>query len=96
MPLWLLYGATIRREIERYIVDKEVSMGYDHVLYTSMLMLIYTKHLVTGITIKKICSHQCSYETESMVLRPMNCPHHMMIYANKPHSLANYLSVSLS
>ena len=58
LPLWLPNGATIRREIERYIVDKEVSMGYDHV-YTPVLANVdLYKHLVTGIIIKKICSQQ--------------------------------------
>ncbi|MCE7831394.1 threonine--tRNA ligase [Staphylococcus aureus] len=87
LPLWLPNGATIRREIERYIVDKEVSMGYDHV-YTPLL---------ANVDLYKTSGHWDHYqedmfppmqldETESMVLRPMNCPHHMMIYANKPHS----------
>ncbi|HDJ7064551.1 threonine--tRNA ligase [Staphylococcus aureus] len=87
LPLWLPNGATIRREIERYIVDKEVSMGYDHV---------YTPGLA-NVDLYKTSGHWDHYqedmfppmqldETESMVLRPMNCPHHMMIYANKPHS----------
>ncbi|HCW7650443.1 TPA: threonine--tRNA ligase [Staphylococcus aureus] len=87
LPLWLHNGATIRREIERYIVDKEVSMGYDHV-YTPVL---------ANVDLYKTSGHWDHYqedmfppmqldETESMVLRPMNCPHHMMIYANKPHS----------
>ncbi|EHT79331.1 threonine--tRNA ligase [Staphylococcus aureus subsp. aureus CIGC340D] len=87
LPLWLPNGATIRREIESYIVDKEVSMGYDHV-YTPVL---------ANVDLYKTSGHWDHYqedmfppmqldETESMVLRPMNCPHHMMIYANKPHS----------
>ncbi|HDA7807580.1 TPA: threonine--tRNA ligase [Staphylococcus aureus] len=87
LPLWLPNGATIRREIERYIVDKEVSMGYDYV-YTPVL---------ANVDLYKTSGHWDHYqedmfppmqldETESMVLRPMNCPHHMMIYANKPHS----------
>ncbi|HCZ1232966.1 TPA: threonine--tRNA ligase [Staphylococcus aureus] len=87
LPLWLPNGATIRREIERYIVDKEVSMGYDHV-YTPVL---------ANVDLYKTSGHWDHYqedmfppmqldETESMVLRPMNCPHHMMIYANKPRS----------
>ncbi|MCE4985469.1 threonine--tRNA ligase [Staphylococcus arlettae] len=87
LPLWLPNGATIRREIERYIVDKEVSMGYDHV-YTPVM---------ANVDLYKTSGHWDHYqedmfptmkldEQEEMVLRPMNCPHHMMIYANKPHS----------
>lgn len=87
LPLWLPNGATIRREIERYIVDKEVSMVYDHV-YTPVL---------ANVDLYKTSGHWDHYqedmfppmkldETEEMVLRPMNCPHHMMVYNNKPHS----------
>lgn len=87
LPLWLPNGATIRREIEGYIVDKEVSMGYDHV-YTPVL---------ANVDLYKTSGHWDHYqedmfpamkldEDEAMVLRPMNCPHHMMIYKNKPHS----------
>lgn len=87
LPLWLPNGATISREIERYIVDKEVSMGYDHV-YTPVL---------ANVDLYKTSGHWDHYqedmfpamkldEDEAMVLRPMNCPHHMMIYKNKPHS----------
>lgn len=87
LPLWLPNGATIRREIERYIVDKEVSMGYDHV-YTPVM---------ANVDLYKTSGHWDHYqddmfppmrldENENMVLRPMNCPHHMMVYANKPHS----------
>ncbi|MGN5882264.1 threonine--tRNA ligase [Staphylococcus simulans] len=87
LPLWLPNGATIRREIERYIVDKEVSLGYDHV-YTPVM---------ANVDLYKTSGHWDHYqddmfppmkldETEEMVMRPMNCPHHMMIYKNKPHS----------
>ncbi|GEP84109.1 threonyl-tRNA synthetase [Staphylococcus piscifermentans] len=87
LPLWLPNGATIRREIERYIVDKEVALGYDHV-YTPVL---------ANVDLYRTSGHWEHYqddmfppmkldETEEMVLRPMNCPHHMMIYKNKPHS----------
>ncbi|QLK85955.1 threonine--tRNA ligase [Staphylococcus sp. 17KM0847] len=87
LPLWLPNGATIRREIERYIVDKEVALGYDHV-YTPVL---------ANVELYKTSGHWDHYQDdmfpamqldadEAMVLRPMNCPHHMMVYANKPHS----------
>ena len=49
----------------------------------------FIKHLVTGITIKKICSLLWSMDNEDLVLRPMNCPHHMMIYKNGIHSYRN-------
>ncbi|RPF57736.1 threonine--tRNA ligase [Abyssicoccus albus] len=86
LPLWLPNGATIRREIERYIVDKEISMGYDHV-YTPVL---------GSRGLYETSGHWAHYsddifppmelDNETFVLRPMNCPHHMMIYKNKRHS----------
>lgn len=86
LPLWLPNGATIRREIERYIVDKEVSLGYDHV-YTPIM---------ANVDLYKTSGHWDHYHedmfppmeigNEKLVLRPMNCPHHMMIYKNERHS----------
>ncbi|QWQ39343.1 threonine--tRNA ligase [Gemella sp. zg-570] len=86
LPLWLPNGATIRRTIERYIVDKEVSSGYDHV-YTPVLASVdlyktsgHWEHYQEDMFPKMTMDH------EEMVLRPMNCPHHMMIYKNEKHS----------
>ncbi|KJE26978.1 threonine--tRNA ligase [Geobacillus kaustophilus] len=86
LPLWLPKGATIRRVIERYIVDKEVALGYDHV-YTPVL---------GSVELYKTSGHWDHYkenmfppmemDNEELVLRPMNCPHHMMIYKSKLHS----------
>lgn len=86
LPLWLPKGATIRRIIERYIVDKEVELGYDHV-YTPVL---------GSVDLYKTSGHWDHYQenmfpimdmdNEQLVLRPMNCPHHMMIYKNEIHS----------
>ncbi|MCJ7839763.1 threonine--tRNA ligase [Lederbergia sp. NSJ-179] len=86
LPLWLPKGATIRRIIERYIVDKEVSLGYDHV-YTPVL---------GSLDLYKTSGHLDHYhddmfpimdmDNEQLVLRPMNCPHHMMVYKNDIHS----------
>jgi threonyl-tRNA synthetase len=86
LPLWLPKGATIRRVIERYIVDTEVRLGYDHV---------YTPHL-GSVELYKTSGHWDHYQedmyppmdmdNEQLVLRPMNCPHHMMVFKNKLHS----------
>ncbi len=86
LPLWLPKGATIRRVIERYIVDKEERLGYDHV-YTPVL---------GSVELYKTSGHWDHYQdgmfpvmsmdNEDLVLRPMNCPHHMMIYKNGIHS----------
>lgn len=86
LPLWLPKGATIRREIERYIVDLEERLGYDHV-YTPVLG---SKELY------ETSGHLDHYhddmfpfmemDNEELMLRPMNCPHHMMVYQNELHS----------
>lgn len=89
LPMWLPKGATVRRIIERYIVDKEVKLGYDHV-YTPVL---------GSSELYKTSGHWEHYQddmfpvmsmdNEDLVLRPMNCPHHMMIYKNGIHSYRN-------
>lgn len=87
LPFWLPKGATIRRTLERYIVDKEVSLGYQHV-YTPIM---------ANVDLYKTSGHWDHYhedmfppmdmgDGEMLVLRPMNCPHHMMIYKNEVHS----------
>lgn len=89
LPLWLPNGATIRRVIERYIVDKELKLGYKHV-YTPVLG---SKELY------ETSGHWDHYQdsmfppmemdNETLVLRPMNCPHHMMVFKNGMHSYRN-------
>ena len=87
LPFWLPNGATIRRTIERYITDKEISLGYQHV-YTPIM---------ANVEFYKRSGHWDHYhedmfppmdmgEGEMLVLRPMNCPHHMMVYKNEVHS----------
>lgn len=89
LPLWLPKGATIRRNIERYIVDLEERLGYDHV-YTPVL---------GSVELYKTSGHWDHYQddmfpamemdNEDLVLRPMNCPHHMMVYKNQLWSYRN-------
>ncbi|MFB1050868.1 threonine--tRNA ligase [Paraliobacillus sp. JSM ZJ581] len=86
LPLWLPKGAKIRRTIERYIVDLEERLGYDHV-YTPVL---------GSVELYKTSGHWEHYkddnfpllemDNEDLMLRPMNCPHHMMIYKNQLYS----------
>jgi len=86
LPLWLPNGATIRRIIERYIVDKEISLGYKHV-YTPVLG---SKRLYETSGHWEHYSEDMfppmEMDNETLVLRPMNCPHHMMIYKSGMHS----------
>ncbi len=87
LPFWLPKGATIRRMIERYITDKELELGYFHV-YTPIM---------ANVEFYKKSGHWDHYhenmyppmdlgDGELLVLRPMNCPHHMMIYKKDLHS----------
>ncbi|RIV28671.1 threonine--tRNA ligase [Alicyclobacillaceae bacterium I2511] len=86
LPLWLPNGAKVRRQIENYIVDLEESLGYHHV---------YTPHLAS-VELYKISGHWDHYhedmfppmvmDNEQLVLRPMNCPHHMMVYKSEMRS----------
>ena len=86
MPLWLPNGAIIRKQLENYIYNKETKLGYNHV---------YTPCVGT-VNLYKTSGHWDHYkenmfpmmkiDDEEFVLRPMNCPHHMLIYKNKLHS----------
>ena len=86
MPLWLPNGAIIRKNLENYIYEKEQKLGYFHV---------YTPCVGT-VDLYKTSGHWDHYkdnmfpsmkvDEEEFVLRPMNCPHHMLIYGNELHS----------
>ncbi|SMG54539.1 threonine--tRNA ligase [Paenibacillus aquistagni] len=86
LPIWLPNGATLRRTMERYIVDLEERLGYNHV-YTPVL---------ANVELYKISGHwehyqedmfpPMQFDNEELVLRPMNCPHHMMVYKSEMHS----------
>ncbi|RKQ20070.1 threonine--tRNA ligase [Ureibacillus endophyticus] len=86
LPLWLPNGATIRRIIERYIVDKEVKLGYQHV-YTPVLgsKKLYETSGHWGHYHEDMFPPM-EMDNETLVLRPMNCPHHMMVYKSSLHS----------
>ncbi|MBQ5986938.1 MAG: threonine--tRNA ligase [Clostridia bacterium] len=89
MPMFLPKGYTLWRILENYIRDKEIKSGYQHVLTPC----------IGTVDLYKISGHWDHYqqnmfpamnvEDETYVLRPMNCPHHMRIYANSPHSYRN-------
>ena len=86
LPLWLPKGATVRRLLEDYILERERAAGYQHV---------YTPDLAK-VELYKRSGHWEHYhddmfppmdlETEQMVLRPMNCPHHILVYESKKRS----------
>jgi threonyl-tRNA synthetase len=86
LPMWLPKGATVRRILQRYITDKEILLGYQHVVSPSL----------GSVNLYKTSGHWAHYkddmfpmmklDDEEYVLRPMNCPHHMVMYKNSLHS----------
>ena len=95
LPLWLPNGYTLWRTIQNYITEKEVAHGYKHV---------HTPDL-GSVELYKTSGHWDHYkddmfpamelDEEAYVLRPMNCPHHMVIYGNQLHSY-RYLPIRLA
>lgn len=86
LPMWLPNGFTVRRILSDYIMDKELDLGYEHVMTPS----------VANVALYKTSGHWDHYkddmfptmemDDEAYVLRPMNCPEHMMIYKSQLHS----------
>ena len=86
LPMWLPNGFVLRRTLSDYIMDKEIALGYKHVRTPS----------IASVDLYKTSGHWDHYkddmfpvmerDEEAYVLRPMNCPHHMMMYKNELHS----------
>ncbi|MEC5142000.1 threonine--tRNA ligase, partial [Pediococcus pentosaceus] len=87
LAVWMPNGAAIRRTLERYIVDREVQDGYQHV-YTPIM---------SNLNLYKQSGHWDHYrddmfppmdmgDGEFLELRPMNCPSHIMVFKHKPRS----------
>ena len=87
LPLWLPKGATVRSILERYIVDLERSLGYQHV-YTPQLARVdlYKRSGHWDHFKDNMYPPMLFEDREELVLRPMNCPHHVMIYQHGLHS----------
>ena len=86
LPMYLPNGATIRRILERYIQDKEISLGYAHVYTPSLANVDLYKTSGHWDHYKEDMFPVMKMDNEEMVLRPMNCPHHMLIYKHQMHS----------
>ena len=86
LPLWLPNGATIRRQLENFVIDEELAAGYQHVITPD----------ITQIDLYKKSGHYDLYrdsmyapidiDGKQFMLRPMSCPHHFQIYKRRPHS----------
>ncbi len=86
LPMFLPKGYIVWQELENYIRSKEVKLGYQHVLTPCVGSVQLYKTSGHWDHYRKNMFPPMEVEGETFVLRPMNCPHHMMIYANKPHS----------
>ena len=89
LPMYLPKGYAIWQKLERYIKQKEKKLGYLHVLTPAVGTVNLYKTSGHWDHYKENMFPQMEMDGESFVLRPMNCPHHMMIYANKLHSYKN-------
>ncbi len=86
LPLWLPNGATIRRQLENFVIEEELAAGYQHVITPD----------ITQIDLYKKSGHYDLYrdsmyapidiDGKQFMLRPMSCPHHFQIYKRRPHS----------
>ena len=86
LPMFLPNGYTIWQELEDYIKGKERKLGYQHVMTPCVGTVDLYKTSGHWDHYKENMFPAMEVEGESFVLRPMNCPHHMRIFANKPHS----------
>ena len=86
LPMYLPDGATIRRILERYIQDKELQLGYDHVYTPSIATTDLYKTSGHWDHYKEDMFPVMKMDNEELVLRPMNCPHHMLVYKSELRS----------
>lgn len=86
LPLWLPNGYTLWRTIQNYITEKEVEHGYNHVHTPDLGSVELYKTSGHWDHYKDDMFPQMELDEEAYVLRPMNCPHHMVIYGNRLHS----------
>ncbi|OGM79607.1 threonine--tRNA ligase [Candidatus Woesebacteria bacterium RIFOXYB1_FULL_38_16] len=86
LPLFTEYGATIWREIERYVVDEEIAHGYKHVRTPSIAKTDLYRTSGHYPYYKEIMYPAMKVDEEELILRPMTCPHHFALYQSRPRS----------
>jgi threonyl-tRNA synthetase len=86
LPLWLPKGATIRRLLEEYILERERALGYQHVYTPDLAKVDLYERSGHWAHYKDSMFPPMELENERMVLRPMNCPHHILVYESKQRS----------
>ena len=86
LPMWLPNGFTVRRLLSDYIMNKELELGYEHVMTPSLGNVKLYKKSRTWPPSKDDMLKAMELDDEAYVLRPMNCPHHMVMYKSTLHS----------
>ena len=86
LPMWLPNGFIVRRLLSDYIMDKEIALGYQHVLTPCLGNVELYKTSGHWAHYQKDMYPKMDVDNESYVLRPMNCPHHMVMYRSALHS----------
>ncbi len=86
LPLWTSRGATFRRELERFVVDTELSWGYQHVYTPDIAKIDLYKKSGHYPYYKETMYAPIDVDGEEFMLRPMTCPHHFELYLSKPRS----------
>jgi len=86
LPMWLPNGFIVRRLLSDYIMDKEIALGYQHVLTPALGNIELYKTSGHWAHYKDDMFPKMDVDNESYVLRPMNCPHHMVMYRSQLHS----------
>ena len=86
LPMWLPNGFIVRRLLSDYIMDKEIALGYQHVLTPCLGNVELYKTSCHWAHYQKDMYPKMDVDNESYVLRPMNCPHHMIMYRSALHS----------
>ena len=86
LPMWLPKGFILRRTLSDYIMNKEISLGYQHVMTPSLGNVNLYKTSGHWDHYKEDMFPAMELDEEAYVLRPMNCPHHMVMFKNFQHS----------
>lgn len=86
LPLWTPKGATIRRELERWVVDEELKAGYQHVYTPDIAKLELYEKSGHYPYYKDSMYAPIEIDEDRFMLRPMTCPHHFELFLSRPHS----------
>jgi threonyl-tRNA synthetase len=86
LPMWPPKGATVRRELERWVVDEEIKAGYQHVITPDIAKLDLYEKSGHYPYYKESMYAPIEIDDEKFMLRPMSCPHHFELYLSRPHS----------